>query len=311
MDVHTQAYRFALQADHVSFTGGWQNTDNSSTFHRWSGRLRGGRPGRAAWTGTWDVRSTSGTTYVLYLHQEGARVTGTLRTADGPGFFIDARAQGTQMSFREKVGGLSLWHSILLIAFVLIPACFTLVWLALPFWRSRLLLPAGIGFVAVAAGLSTVHLPVGSNFCKLAAMTVFGWWFLTYFEAVSWVVIVALLIPWVDEYSVWRGPTKTITEGHPHVFDALSIAFVVPGGGAARLGLPDVLFLAVFLGASVRFRLRPAWTFAGLLVGLGLTMILATWWHVDGLPALPGISLGFLLPNADLLWRRLRRPAFE
>ena len=36
-----------------------------------------------------------------------------------------------------------------------------------------------------------------------------------------------------------------------------------------------------------------------------------TWWNVNGLPALPGISLGFLLPNADLLRQRLRRPALE
>jgi hypothetical protein len=203
----------------------------------------------------------------------------------------------------------TVWHSILLIAFVLMPACFTLVWLALPLWDNRLLLPAGIAFVALAVVFSKTGVPIGSNFCKLAALTLLGWWFLSYFEAVSWVVLVALLIPWVDAYSVWRGPTKQITEGHAHVFSALSIAFVVPGGRAARLGLPDVLFFAVFLGASARFALRRSWTFAGLLVGLGLTMILATWWNVNGLPALPGISLGFLLPNADLLRRRLRRPA--
>ena len=204
------------------------------------------------------------------------------------------------------LGGLSLWPAILLIAFVLMPACFLLVWLALPLWSSCLLLPAGIVLVALAIVLSKVDEPVGSNFCKLGALTLLGWWFLTYFEAVSWVVLVALLIPWVDAYSVWRGPTKKISEGHAHVFSALSVAFVVPGGGAARLGLPDVLFFAVFLGASVRFGLRPAWTFLCMLVGLGLTMILATWWEVNGLPALPAISLGFLLPNADLLWARLR-----
>ena len=204
------------------------------------------------------------------------------------------------------VGGLSLWPSILLVAFVVMPACFTLVWLALPLWSHRLSLALGAGCVVAALAFSWAGLPVGSNFCKLGALTFLGWWFLTYFEAVSWVVVVALLIPWVDAYSVWRGPTKQITEGHAHVFGALSVAFVVPGGGAARLGLPDVLFFAVFLGAAVRFRLRPAWTFAGLLTGLALTMVLATWWDVSGLPALPGISLGFLLPNADLLWRRLR-----
>ena len=44
----------------------------------------------------------------------------------------------------------------------------------------------------------------------------------------------------------------------------------------------------------------------GCAIGEVLGMILATWWDVNGLPALPAISLGFLLPNADLLWARLR-----
>jgi hypothetical protein len=206
----------------------------------------------------------------------------------------------------RHVSSLSLWPTIVLIAVVLIPANFLLVWLGLPLWNSRLLLPAAFVLVALAIGFSYAHVPVASNFCKLFALTFVGWWFLSYFEAVSWVVLVALLIPWVDAYSVWRGPTKTITEGHAHVFGALSVAFVVPGGSAARLGLPDVLFFAVFLAASVRFGLRPPWTLLGMLIGLGLTMVLATWWDVNGLPALPGISLGFLVPNADLLRAQLR-----
>jgi len=35
--------------------------------------------------------------------------------------------------------------------------------------------------------------------------------------------------------------------------------------------------------------------------------LLATYvFDVGGLPALPGIALGFVLPNLDLLWRALR-----
>lgn len=207
----------------------------------------------------------------------------------------------------RHVAAWSLWPSILLIAFALMPACFVLVWLALPLWRSKLTLPLGLALIGLAFVFSAVDDPIGSNFCKLGAVTLIGWWFLSYFEALSWVVLVAVLIPWVDAYSVWRGPTKTITSSHANVFGALSVAFVVPGGGAARLGLPDVLFFAVFLAASARFGLRPAWTFVGMLVGLGATMILATQWNVSGLPALPGISLGFLLANADLLRQKLRR----
>ena len=206
------------------------------------------------------------------------------------------------------LGALPLWASIALTACALIPACFLLVWLSLPLWRSRLTLPAGIAVLALAVGLSQAHYPIGSNLCKLVGVTLLGWWFLGFFEELSWIVLVALLIPWVDAYSVWKGPTHAITSGkHEHVFDSLSVAFVVPGGGAARLGLPDVLFFAVFLAASARFALRPALTWAGMLGGLALTMVLATWWDVGGLPALPGISLGFLAANADLLRRRLRR----
>jgi hypothetical protein len=201
--------------------------------------------------------------------------------------------------------GWSVWPSILLIALVLMPATFLLVWLALPLMGWPWLLPAAAGFLALGLVLSWADVPLGSNFCKLAAVTLFGWWFLQFFEHLSWVVLVALLIPWVDAYSVWRGPTREITESHEEVFGAMSIAFVVPAG-SARLGLPDVLFFAVFLGAAVRFGLRPFATWVGLTAGLSLTMICATWWDVDGLPALPGLSLGFLLPNADLLWRRLR-----
>jgi hypothetical protein len=45
-----------------------------------------------------------------------------------------------------------------------------------------------------------------------------------------------------------------------------------------------------------------------MTAGLGATLVLTVVWEdVAGLPALPAISLGFLLPNADLLWKRVRR----
>ena len=209
------------------------------------------------------------------------------------------------------LGRTSQWPSIVLIAVLLMPALFGMTWLALPLWSSRRLLVASAVLIVVTVGLSELGQDISSNFAKFAMMTVVGWWFLTYFEALWWVVAVALVIPWVDAYSVWRGPTKAITSHHANVFSSLSVAFVSPGGSAARLGLPDILFFSVFLAASVRFRLRPLPTWVAMTASLGLTMVLATWWNVDGLPALPGISLGFLLPNADLLWRRLSRTASE
>ena len=75
----------------------------------------------------------------------------------------------------------SLWPSILLVALVLMPATFLLVWLALPLWQRPWLLPAGLGFLLLGLLLSMLDLPVGSNFCKLAALTLIGFWFLHFF----------------------------------------------------------------------------------------------------------------------------------
>jgi hypothetical protein len=202
-----------------------------------------------------------------------------------------------------------IWWAVAWIALVLMPAVFLLVFLALPLSRSRPLplLGTGAAFAVLAAVLTAVDANVFANFARLGATTFLGWWFLTLFEDLSWVALVASIIPWIDAYSVWRGPTKTITRNHPHVFDVLSYAFPVPGSIASfQLGVPDLLFFALFLAAADRFGLRVLSTWATILALLGATMAITIWADIDGLPALPAIALGFLAPNADLIWRSLR-----
>src|SRR5581483_812297 len=117
---------------------------------------------------------------------------------------------------------------------------------------------------------------------------------------------VAAIIPFVDAVSVWRGPTHAITTHHFEVYTSVSIAFLVPGGGAAYLGPPDVLFYALFLAAAARWRLRVGRTWLAETGMYAFTIVLANAIDVSGLPALPFLSFGFLVANADLLWRRLR-----
>jgi hypothetical protein len=212
--------------------------------------------------------------------------------------------------FSGDLRNLSTWGDVAFLAVVLIPGAFLLIWLALPLYReagARTLAGAALGFGGLAVLLELLGLDVAANFAKFAAVTAAGWWFLTFFEAVTWVLLVALLIVPIDTYSVFQGPTKVIVEEQPQVFDALSIAFPLPGEhNSAQLGLPDVLFFALFLGAAVRFRLRPALTWLVMALSFGATLAIAVGAEVAGLPALPLLSAAFVLANVDLIWRSLR-----
>lgn len=204
------------------------------------------------------------------------------------------------------------WLDVGVVSLLLMPATFLVAWVALPLASAR-------GLVAVAAALAVLSLLLDLagmsalfNVAKLLALTLAGFWFLQLFEALSWVVLVSLIVPWVDILSVWRGPTDYVISEQPGLFDRISIAFRLPGEeGSANIGPPDILFFALFLATAARFGLRVGWTWFGMVGLLALTLIGTTAFAVNGLPALPAIALGFLLPNLDLLWRAWRERGLE
>ena len=213
-------------------------------------------------------------------------------------------------AWAEHLPNVSTSWDVVIVGFLLIPATFALLLIALPLreeltsWR-LLVLAVGLGAVTVLLELAGAD-PI-ANQTKFAAVALLGWWFLQFFESVGLVLLVALLITPVDIFSVARGPTKHIVEQQPQVFDALSIAFPVTGeNSSAQLGLPDVLFFSLFLAATVRFSLRTLSTWVAMALSFGTTLALAVWTDVTGLPALPLLSAGFVLVNADLIWKALR-----
>ena len=54
-----------------------------------------------------------------------------------------------------------------------------------------------LSFLLYLAGFGALF-----NVTKLLALTAVGFWFMTVFEALSWVVLISLIIPWVDVLSV-------------------------------------------------------------------------------------------------------------
>jgi hypothetical protein len=201
---------------------------------------------------------------------------------------------------------LGIWSDVGFLSFGLIPLTFSLVLLALPLRQvgTTRLAWAAVTLVALAVVLEAAGLEVAANFVKFAAVVAVGWWFLSFFEALSWVLLIAVLIVPVDIFSVARGPTKQIVENQPQVFNALSISFPLPGEhNSAQLGLPDVLFFSLFLAAADRFGLRVWLTWALMALSFGATLALAVGFDISGLPALPLLSVAFVVANADYLWR--------
>jgi hypothetical protein len=208
--------------------------------------------------------------------------------------------------------GIGRWPDVLLISLVVLPVTLTVPLLALPLSPLRVAAPLSVALVVLAALLDVAGLGALFNVTKLLALTMIGYIFVQAFEALSWVVLIALIIPWVDALSVWRGPTDYVVSQQPSLFDRISIAFRLPGEvGSANIGPPDILFFALFLSAAQRFGLRLGWTWISMVGLLTLTLILTTEWDVAGLPALPAIAIGFLLPNVDLIWRAWRERGLE
>ncbi len=195
-------------------------------------------------------------------------------------------------------------------AVVTLPAFAAAIWLALPLRQSTrtvAVLAAGAGLLTVASTL--LETESVASVAKLACYALVGFAFLTLFEELWWLTLVAALVPWVDVWSVAAGPTEYVVEERPGLFEKLAVGVPSPGESAVvSIGPPDIVFFALFLAAADRFGLRLAATWVAMTACLGGTLALVWYWDdVAGLPALPAISLGFLLPNADLLWRDVRR----
>jgi hypothetical protein len=203
--------------------------------------------------------------------------------------------------------------AVAIAAAIVLPAFTAAVWLALPLARRGATRRGATGLLvaAAAAGAGWIFFyfadfEIASNISKLTCFVLTGFWFLSLFEFLWWLTLVAVFVPWVDIWSVAAGPTNYVTEERPAFFESVAVALHVPGQtGTANIGPPDIVFFALFLAAAQRFGLRIPWTWVGMTGFLSLTLVLV-WIFEEGLPALPAVCLGFLLPNADLLWKDVR-----
>ena len=173
--------------------------------------------------------------------------------------------------------GLPSGLDVLVHGVVLFPAFAAAIWLALPLARAgnKVLLAGAAGAGAAALTLTLLDVDSAANVAKLACYALAGFWFLTLFEELWWIALVAILVPWVDIWSVAAGPTEYVVEEQPGLFERVSVGFPNPGESATvNVGPPDILFFALFLAAAERFSLRVSWTWIGMTCLLAGTLAL-------------------------------------
>jgi hypothetical protein len=192
---------------------------------------------------------------------------------------------------------------------VVLAAVALLVWGMLPLAKLGRRLPL---VAAAALPCAVLFIWLGwvppASVAKVVFAAALGIWIAGELERISWIVIVAAVSAAVDIVSVAAGPTKAILEKGPVVVGWFTVAVTWLGYSYAEaftgLGVSDVLFFALYVGAARRFGLRVAWSAVAMVGSFLATIALAMWW--TALPALPLLSVAFLAVNADLLVRRMR-----
>jgi hypothetical protein len=163
------------------------------------------------------------------------------------------------------------------------------------------LLVAGLDAAGVGPGASTFEALLAGSLGGLLGRML---------AAPAVAVGIPLFVAAVDAWSVASGPSSRLVHGEPR--GAAELTFDLPswggslGGSAARLGITDAIFLAMFTTWTLRFGLRPRATVVGMIAGLLATVVLSVATE-RAIPALPLLAVGYWVPNVDRLGALLRR----
>lgn len=168
---------------------------------------------------------------------------------------------------------------------------------------------AGPLLIALGAGLlvgalNAAGAGAAANVVEIMLATAVGLLFARALGTPAVALAVPLFVAAIDVWSVLSGPTSRLLESEGDRVDALTLDLPAWGGegAAGRLGVSDVVFLAMFAAWAWRFGFRPAATAVGLTCGLLASLVLGLVLD-EAIPALPLIAAGYLLPNVDRIAR--------
>ncbi len=158
----------------------------------------------------------------------------------------------------------------------------------------------GAGAALLAAVLAAQEVGAAANPVEALAGAAAGLLFAWAFAAPVAVVAVPLVVAGVDVASVLTGPAEPVRGASASDVLTLDLPLLGGGGSAARLGVLDMTFLALFAAWSVRYALRPRLgvplMVAGLVASVALGLALDR-----AMPALPFLAAALLAPGIGRL----------
>lgn len=164
----------------------------------------------------------------------------------------------------------------------------------------------------VTIGSISLDLPVLESVAKVMLATTGGLWIAMMLTSIDQVLLISALIIIIDIWSVFLGPTKKMVESGGPWVEYFTINLPVFGADAvSRLGVSDIIFYSLFIGCALIWKLRRTLTALTLAFSFVATMFVGVRLNI-GVPALPLLSIFFLLTNGDLLYLRfLEGPDFH
>jgi hypothetical protein len=165
--------------------------------------------------------------------------------------------------------------------------------------------------LVLVAVLDVLDVDVASDLAKIAFGAAAGTAFVRAIERPWWLLPICVLVPLADAWSVFssRGVTHAVVERaqeEPRWLDWPTIATPIAGvpyEAFGRLGIVDVLFLALFLGAAIRWSLGIRRAAPAVALGLLATSVIVVEGVDVAIPALPLLCIAFLLACGRALVR--------
>lgn len=140
-----------------------------------------------------------------------------------------------------------------------------------------------------------------SNILRISAAAALGISLARHVASPAIALLIAAVATATDLFSVFAGPTKAMVEKSAPALDFLLVIFPTFGQALGfALGISDFIFLALFITMSRLLNLRHIPTTIAVCAGTLLAMTTSLLLERP-LPALPFISLAFVLVNVDLI----------